>query len=224
MNPKFPTLLSLGLLAAFGVSAAAPASAAPMTLVEVTYTDGEILAGRLSFGLDVLPAAVTASILLEGPTTTAEFGPEDVIAISLDFGDAHFTEADLHPLLIDPEFLTDTGDIGTFTTLSYRLGGAFGLPPLADYDPLLAVAPTAAADPVSSSTSTVDGRLAANSNFELHIFGVDTASGDILHYRYSTSEQFGTQVQAVPEPASLAVWFVGLACGGCWLLRRGRTS
>jgi hypothetical protein len=181
--------------------------------VQVTYTDGQILAGPLSFGLSELPASVTATILLQGSTTTSEFRPEDVIAFSLDFGDAHFAEDDLHSLSIVTGLTRETGDIA-FTTLSYTLGGADGSP-LASYAPLLAVAPNTASNPVSKSTPTVDGKLAANGNFALDLFGVDIASGEILHYHYRTSEQFGTLVSTpTPEPAAYIVWsLLGVTCG-----------
>jgi hypothetical protein len=183
--------------------------------VQVTYTDGEILAGPLSFGLSALPASVTATIVLHGSTTTSEFFLDDVISLSLVLGDAHFTETDLHSLSIVPGGRTGrTGPINTFTTLSYRLGGAAGSP-LADYDPLVAIAPDAVSDPVSSSTSTVDGRLAGNGNFALDIFGVDKASREIVHDHYRTSEQLGTLVSAsVPEPTAFFVWsLLGITCG-----------
>jgi hypothetical protein len=179
---------------AVGLVLSAPARAAIQ--VRVTYTDGQILEGPLSFGLSALPASVTATILLQGSTTTSAFGPDDVISLSLDFGDAHFTEADLQTLSIVPEPGRGTVDITAFTTLSYQLGGA--------------------------DTPTVSDRLAGNGNFELHLFGVDIDSGYPLHYRYSTSEQIGTLVTApIPEPTAFIVWsLLGMICG-CGMQRSG---
>jgi hypothetical protein len=202
---------------AVGLVLSAPARAAIQ--VQVTYTDGQILAGPLSFGLSELPASVTATILLQGSTTTSEFGPDDVISLLLAFGDAHFTESDLHSLSIVSGLTRETGDIA-FTTLSYTLGGAADSP-LASYAPLLAVAPRAAGDPKSRSTPTVDGKLSANGDFALNIFGVDIASGEILHYHYSTSEQFGTPVGApIPEPTAFLVWSLLAMTCVCGMRRR----
>ena len=187
------------------------ASARAALQVQVTYTNGQIVTGPLSFGLSQLPTSVTATIFLQEPI--GSFGLEDVISLSLDFGDAQFTEADLHSLSIVPEVNRGAGDIETFTTLSYTLGGAAGSP-LATYEPLRAIAPAAVNDPVSSSTPTVDGKIAGNGNFALDIFGVDIQSDAILHYHYSTSEQIGTLVSSVPEPSLFTVWFLlAMACG-----------
>jgi hypothetical protein len=212
--PRF--FITIVIVPAVVLVLSAPAQAAIQ--VQVTYTDGQKVAGptdgSLSFGLDALPTSVTATIVLHGSTTTSEFFLNDVISLSLVFGDAHFTEADLHSLSIVPgPPMRETGHIATFTTLSYRLGGAVGTP-LVSYAPLLAIAPGVADDP-SSSTSTVDGKLAGNGNFALDIFGVDKASREIVHYHYRTSEQLGTLVSAsVPEPTAFFVWaLLAITCG-----------
>jgi hypothetical protein len=209
MNKQRRSVLCFGLFAALVLMMAEQASAV-QTRVEVIYTNGAILEGPLSFGLTILPISVRATMLLEGPVTTPEFGPQDVISMSLNFGDAHFTQSDLHPLSIEPGIVSELGVIATFATLSYRLGG--GDPVLADYGPLEAIYPGASADPCASPTATVRCRLASNSDFELNLFGQDIASGQFLHYRYTTSEQFGIQV---PEPTAAALALLallGLTC------------
>lgn len=213
-------LLVLGVSGAFLLVAAEPAAA--KVRVDVTYTSGEILDGPLSFGLAELPESVTTTMIFDGPFASREFGPEDVLSIDLDFGDAHFTETDLHPLTIDMAVLaTDLGGlVASFSTLSYRLGG--GDPTLATYAPLQAVSPGATVDPCASPTATVACRLAANSDFALNIFGQDVG-GDFLHYQYSTSEQIGVEIADVPEPSTLALCVLGFGMA-CAIWRHGRCA
>lgn len=182
----------------------------------VTYTNGVVVQGPLSMGLDTLPESVTATFLLEGGITDfPSFGPASVIAASLPFGDGTFDQGDLHDLSVIPQY-DDSGAVLDFTTVSYRMGGAHDghLNPWIDD-----VGIDALADPCVSRWPTTFCRIGRNSNFELNLFALDAATDEFVHYRYFTSEQ---QLVKVPEPSTAALAFLGLAGWAAWRLRRRR--
>ena len=75
-----------------------PASANGAYQLDVTYTNGSIKSGPLSFGLGALPTSVTAPYML-GPGSVGRnsihFTEADVVSASVTFGDATWTRSEL---------------------------------------------------------------------------------------------------------------------------------
>jgi hypothetical protein len=72
-----------------------PADASPLSAVyqvDVTYTQGSVTSGPLSFGLSELPDSVSATFILGAgyvdPNYVTIFGSSDVISADVTFGDA----------------------------------------------------------------------------------------------------------------------------------------
>lgn len=72
-----------------------PISASALYQLDVSYTNGTIASGPLSFGLSELPASVTAQFILDAGTVglnAVHFYASDVISANVTFGDATWTE------------------------------------------------------------------------------------------------------------------------------------
>jgi hypothetical protein len=83
------------MLAAVGTKSA---GAAAVYELGVTYTNGSITSGPLSFGLSELPTSVSATFMLGAGSigiNAIHFSEADVVSASISFGDATWTENDL---------------------------------------------------------------------------------------------------------------------------------
>ena len=83
------------MLAAVGTKSA---GATAVYKLDVTYTNGSITSGPLSFGLSELPASVSATFMLGAGSVgvnAIHFTEADVVSASISFGDATWTENDL---------------------------------------------------------------------------------------------------------------------------------
>ena len=83
------------MLAAMGTKSA---GAAAVYELDVTYTNGSITSGPLSFGLSELPTSVSATFMLGAGSiglNAVHFTETDVVSASITFGDATWTENDL---------------------------------------------------------------------------------------------------------------------------------
>jgi hypothetical protein len=132
-----------------------------MYQLDVTYTNGSIVSGPLSFGLNALPDSVNATFIL-GPghpgTEPGEegylyFDDEDLLAAGVTFGDATWTENDI----VGFDMMYD----GSVNNLTYL------------FSPI--------------TTQVVDGGVILN--FPLTITGTDIASGQSFEYTYGDSTQ-----------------------------------
>lgn len=194
---NIPRAHKSGLIAAIfaAVLFAPPASAAPIAsaplMLDVTYTNGSIVSGPLSFGLSVLPTEVNATFILNNnsaiclgafpcpPYPNSVWGLADVLSASVTFGNTTWTALGNFGFGIDD--------------------GEFSL----DY----------AFSPITTSTSS--GIIILN--FPLTITGTDIASGETFAYLYTDSTQALT---FVPEPAALGLFGFGLAGLGIAARRR----
>ena len=73
-----------------------PISASTLYQLDVSYTNGSIASGPLSFGLSELPTSVTANFILDSGTVGLNaiyFYASDVISANVTFGDATWTES-----------------------------------------------------------------------------------------------------------------------------------
>jgi hypothetical protein len=97
----------------------APAHAAQLARVDVTYFSGDIVSGQLSADLDALPASVHATFLLNGEHA-GSYGLGDVLAASLPFGDGAWHLGDLESFAATL-LATDNGALDV-TSLTYAFG------------------------------------------------------------------------------------------------------
>ena len=93
----FITMISVAM-----TSKPAVANAVAVYELEVTYTQGSIITGPLSFGLSELPSSVTATYTLGAGHLSGEpgdndiyFDEADVVSASVTFGDATWASGDL---------------------------------------------------------------------------------------------------------------------------------
>ena len=144
-----------------------PAGANAAYQLVVTYTNGSIKSGPLSFGLSALPTSVTATYTLEPGTPSTEpgeeneiyFDDEDVASASVSFGDATWTSNELE----DFSMLSISGVVDSLT---------YNFLPI--------------------TTLTAEGIIVLN--FPLSITGTDIASGLPFEYEYTESTQTLTPV------------------------------
>jgi len=93
-----------------------PADAVSSYKLDVTYTNGSMISGPLSFGLSTLPTSVIATFMLGPgqPTTTGNamaFNQTDVRSANISFGDATWTVSALE----DFSMLVVSGGIRSLT-------------------------------------------------------------------------------------------------------------
>ncbi len=105
----------------------------PFWKVDVTYTNGEVLLGPLSFGLEELPTEVNAHFQFDSSQLPALGGdPEQVSHVwptaSLVFGDADLTLTDLFftedDVSVLPKFRIGLDTSGEINLLQYAFGQA----------------------------------------------------------------------------------------------------
>jgi len=157
------------LVAAMTVSAEAEL----LYQLDVTYTNGSIISGPLSFGLSALPTSVRATFIL-GPGQVVYPEPEDpsppviyfdeadALLGRLSFGDATWTQNDTRNDLEEFSMSYD----GSINALTYR------------FSPI--------------TTQVVDGGISLN--FPLTITGMDIASDQEFTYQYTKSTQTLTEL------------------------------
>lgn len=191
MHKHLPVLF---VNAALACCFASPADAALYRLA-VTYTSPAILFGPVSFGLDSLPSSVTSHFSLDGSQFVLtdggiEAGLPAVQKGFVRFGDGEWSTPTNFYLLFS---IFDDGSI-EYRDLSYTFA------------------------PIDTRTAASGGVL--NSDFVLHVVGVDKATGDPFEYQYNVASPVLTPA---PEPASWAMILVGVGGLGA-ALRSRRTA
>ncbi len=110
------TKIGLAILMAITLATTVATAAAAFTMYElkVNYTEGSIISGPLSFGLNELPTSVDATFTLgnEG-TDPLFFDIDDVVSAQIIFGDGTWTVNEL-------EEFSMTFKSGAVTTLDYK--------------------------------------------------------------------------------------------------------
>lgn len=148
--------------------------------LDVTYSNGSIVSGPLSFGLHELPASVSATFIL-GPGSEIKPEPGETGDIYFDeadalfgtrvtFGDASWTNTDLDKFSMI--YSISTGGSGGEDRLS-RLSYSF----------------------FPITTNIVDGGIVLN--FPLSITGTDKATGLAFEYSYTESTHLLTPISEV---------------------------
>lgn len=152
--------------------------------LEVTYTNGSIISGPLSFGLSSLPTSVTATFIL---------GSGEVVSEPGEFEEVHFDEADalFGTRITFGDAIWSHSDLADFSLVySISTGGSGGEDRLTglsyEFFPV--------------NTQIVDGGIVLN--FPLSITGADKASGQVFEYSYTESTQTLT---AISEPRSVDI-------------------
>lgn len=159
-----PVIFVVIMLAVMTVKPASanPASANGVYQLDVTYTNGSIIAGLLSFGLSSLPTSVSATYTLGAGQPGTEPGEEsdiffssgDVVTASVSFGDATWVSSDL-------ESFSMRFSSGAIDFLSYAF--------------------------LPVNTLTVEGPIVLN--FPLTITGTHKLTGESFEYQYTQSTQ-----------------------------------
>jgi hypothetical protein len=159
----------IGLTILMATLLAIPAGADPMYQLNVTYTNGAIVAGPLSFGLSTLPTSVSATFILgpgqpgtePGEEDDLYFDDEDLLAATVAFGDATWIENNLAGF----DMMYD-GNVNGLTYL---------------FSPI--------------DTQYADSIIIMN--FPLRVIGTDIASGQPFEYIYADSTQTLTEVPLI---------------------------
>lgn len=159
------------MLAAMGTKSA---GAAAVYELDVTYTNGSITSGPLSFGLSELPTSVSATFMLGAGSVffgnAILFTKADVVSTNLTFGDTTWTESDLDNFSMS--LVVGSG----VSSLTYNYFAAASL--------------------------TTQGPVVLN--FPLSITGTDIASGQSFEYGYTDSTQtVSAAVVPIPAAAWL---------------------
>lgn len=188
MAPRPHTAVLVGLVALV-LAALLPRPAEASFLLEVTYGDASVVSGPLSFGLVTLPAMVDASFQV-GPGSQGSEPPIRNFAI----GDV---------ISASISFGDGTWTLAQLNSFTMRTINGVPSSLLYDFNGIL--------------TPTVNqvGLDRPVLNFPLTITGTDIASGRAFEYNYASSTQTLT---AIPEPATYALFLIGLA--GLGVLRR----
>lgn len=113
------------MLAAVGTKSA---GATAVYKLDVTYTNGSITSGPLSFGLSELPASVSATFMLGAGSVgvnAIHFTEADVVSASISFGDATWTENDLDDFAMSLPVSWDVSSLtyNSFPTTSQTTDG-----------------------------------------------------------------------------------------------------
>jgi hypothetical protein len=170
----------------FGQRLVVPTTAPTVVDLAVVYEDPVVVAGPLSLGLGALPTAVEATFRFVSPG----FPPPLGVPVTPTVLAASLSLGDARATLSDLTSFSVTfaGSPATISGLSYSFG------------------------PMDTATST-DG--IQHNDFELHVEGVDKATGQPFEYRYDRSSETPAPVAApacppVPSPGCLTGFAKGL--------------
>lgn len=157
-RPFKNTCYTLSIIVGIIISQSAVANpASPVYQLDVTYTEGSVLSGPVSFGLSSFPTSVTSSFTLTAGFVNAATGEHffeegEIVSADVSFGDATWSTSSLKSF----SMIFVGRDI---IDLTY------------EFFPI--------------TTQVVDGGIALN--FPLIISGIDKATGQPFEYQYTES-------------------------------------
>jgi hypothetical protein len=206
-NSDMKKIITGFLVLMLGATLAGTASAT--LLVDVTYTDGELIEGDLqSFGLDSLPEEVHVEFVVGDlspppePGDVAEYAFSDVLSAEATFGDVVWTE------LI--EFTMEIDTLGVITTLSYEFAPVDNI--AFSNDDTLSI--TENSEIITSDTVCYE--VPKGQSGGTKEVCESTKSPGVFEAAYSVRD--ASFAEQVPEPTTLALLSLGLA--GLGIARR----